>query len=163
MPDHRGYRSKSRHVFKKRDPGMPKPTTYLKPYKLGDYVTIMMDSAIQKGMAHRIYHGKTGVVWNITQRSLGVLLKKKVGNRYRTKRLHVRIEHIRPSGCRKDFLQRCKFNQNYKKKRKMDPKKYPRRNLKRTPKGPDPECVVEVNKSTLTELKIQPHVDKVEM
>merc|ERR1719150_2056040 len=28
-------------------------------------------------MAHRIYQGKTGVVWNITQRSVGVLLKKK--------------------------------------------------------------------------------------
>merc|ERR1719229_1062025 len=55
-------------------------------------------------MAHRIYQGKTGVVWNITQRSVGVLLKKKVGNRYRTKRLHVRIEHVGPSGCRKDFL-----------------------------------------------------------
>merc|ERR1719216_123980 len=30
-------------------------------------------------MAHRIYHGKTGVVWNITQRAVGVLLKKQVG------------------------------------------------------------------------------------
>merc|ERR1719283_406761 len=76
-------------------------------------------------MAHRIYHGKTGVVWNVTQRSVGVLLKKKVGNRYRTKRLHVRIEHVCPSGCRKDFLQRCKFK--------------------------------------MYDLKIQPHVDKVEM
>merc|ERR1719216_444826 len=73
-------------------------------------------------MAHRIYHGKTGVVWNITQRAVGVLLKKQVGPRFRTKRLHVRIEHVRPSGCRKDFLQRCKFNDNYKKQRKIDPK-----------------------------------------
>merc|ERR1719334_2924988 len=77
-------------------------------------------------MAHRIYHGKTGVVWNVTQRSVGVLLKKKVGNRYRTKRLHVRIEHVCPSGCRKDFLQRCKFNTNYARQHKRDPKKYPK-------------------------------------
>merc|ERR1719192_2747819 len=114
-------------------------------------------------MAHRIYHGKTGVVWNITQRAVGVLLKKQVGPRFRTKRLHVRIEHIRPSGCRKDFLQRCKFNANYATQHKKDPKKYPRRDLKRTPRGPDPACLVDVSKSELVALRIQPHVDKVEM
>merc|ERR1719242_831189 len=104
-------------------------------------------------MAHRIYHGKTGVVWNITQRAVGVLLKKQVGPRFRTKRLHVRIEHVRPSGCRKDFLQRCKFNDNYKKQRKIDPKKFPGRRMKRAPKGPDPECVVDVSKSELVALR----------
>ena len=123
MPDHKGYRAKSRHVFRKKVGGMPKPNKMLQVYRLGDYVTIKMDSAIHKGMAHRIYQGKTGVVWNITQRSVGVLLKKKVGNRYRTKRLHVRIEHVGPSGCRKDFLQRCKFNTNYSKQNKKDAKK----------------------------------------
>mmetsp|Transcript_67095 Transcript_67095/g.106683 ORF Transcript_67095/g.106683 Transcript_67095/m.106683 type:complete len:164 (+) Transcript_67095:155-646(+) len=163
MPDHKGYRAKSRHVFRKKIHGMPKPTKTLQVYRLGEYVTIKMDPAIHKGMAHRIYHGKTGVVWNITQRSVGVLLKKKVGNRYRTKKLHVRIEHIVPSGCRKDFLQRCRFNANYSQNHKKDPKKYPRRVLRRTPKGPDPACLVEVGKSKMVELKIQPHVDKVEM
>merc|ERR1719461_2752364 len=79
-------------------------------------------------MAHRIYQGKTGVVWNITQRAVGVLLKKQVGPRFRTKRLHVRIEHVRPSG----------------------------RRMKRAPKGPDPECVVDVSKSELVALRIQP-------
>merc|ERR1719474_357512 len=100
-------------------------------------------------MAHRIYHGKTGVIWNITQRSVGVLLKKQVGPRYRTKRLHVRIEHIVPSGCRKDFLNRCRFNQKYRRMHRKDPKKYPWRQLKRQPKGPDPECVVDVSKSKM--------------
>merc|ERR1719474_196320 len=107
-------------------------------------------------MAHRIYHGKTGVIWNITQRSVGVLLKKQVGPRYRTKRLHVRIEHVVKSKCRQDFVSRCKFNQK-------DAKKYPWRQLKRQPKGPDPECVVDVSKSKMVPLRIQPHVDKVEM
>eukprot|EP00483_Globobulimina_turgida_P000769 UN00769 len=78
MPDHKGYRAKSRHVFRKKIHGMPKPTKFLQVYKLGDYVTIKMDSAIHGGMAHRIYQGKTGVVWNITHRSVGVLLKKKL-------------------------------------------------------------------------------------
>eukprot|EP01084_Bolivina_argentea_P066420 121066_1 len=130
MPDHKGYRAKSRHVFRKKRHGMPKTTQTLKVYKLGDYVTIKMDSAIHKGMAHRIYQGKTGVVWNITQRAVGVLLKKKVGNRYRTKRLHVRIEHVRPSGCRKDFLQRCKFNTNYARQHKKRSKKISKKRFK---------------------------------
>merc|ERR1719464_1656106 len=51
-------------------------------------------------MAHRIYQGKTGVVWNVTKSAVGILLKKKVGNRYRTKRIHVRIEHVNHSGCK---------------------------------------------------------------
>merc|ERR1719334_2024947 len=89
-------------------------------------------------MAHRIYHGKTGVVWNVTQRSVGVLLKKKVGNRYRTKRLHVRIEHVCPSGCRKDFLQRCKFNTNYARQHKRDPKKIPEEGFEAHSSGPRP-------------------------
>merc|ERR1719486_1564254 len=64
-------------------------------------------------MAHRIYQGKTGVVWNVTKSAVGVLLKKKVGNGYRT-----------------DFLQRCKFNMNYAKDHKKDPKKFPKRDLR---------------------------------
>ena len=123
MPDHKGYRAKSRHVFRKKISGMPKPNRMLQVYRLGDYVTIKMDSAIHKGMAHRIYQGKTGVVWNITQRAVGILLKKKVGNRYRTKKLHVRIEHVHPSGCRKDFLKRCRWNVHYAKIHNRDPKK----------------------------------------
>merc|ERR1719204_674061 len=100
-------------------------------------------------MAHRIYQGKTGVVWNITQRSVGVLLKKLVHNRYRTKRLHVRIERVR-------------LTHQYRLNHKKDPKKYPKRILKRLPKGPDPACLVDVNKSRIIDLKIRPHVDKVE-
>merc|ERR1719461_966359 len=114
-------------------------------------------------MAHRIYQGKTGVVWNVTKSAVGVLLKKKVGNRYRTKRIHVRIEHVGHSGCRKDFLQRCKFNMNYAKDHKKDPKKFPKRDLRRTPKGPDPACLVDVSKSKMYDLRIQPHVDKVDV
>mmetsp|Transcript_57991 Transcript_57991/g.92120 ORF Transcript_57991/g.92120 Transcript_57991/m.92120 type:complete len:164 (-) Transcript_57991:485-976(-) len=163
MPDHRGYRAKSRHVFRKKIHGMPKPSRLLRVFKLGEYVTIKMDPAIHKGMAHRIYHGKTGVVWNVTRNAIGVLVKKKVGNRYRTKKLTVRVEHVKPSGCRKDFLQRCRFNSNYCKNHKADPKKYPRRELRRTPKGPDPACLVDVAKTQIIDLKIQPHVDKVEM
>lgn len=60
----------------------------------------MGNSAQQKGLPYKYYHGKTGVVFNITKSAVGVLMQKIVGNRYIEKRLHVRVEHIRHSGCR---------------------------------------------------------------
>ena len=60
----------------------------------------MGNSAQQKGLPYKFYHGKTGVVFNITKSAVGVLMQKIVGNRYMEKRLHVRVEHIRHSGCR---------------------------------------------------------------
>ena len=41
---------------------MPNLSTYLVNYKLGDYVDIKANSAIQKGMPHKFYHGRTGRV-----------------------------------------------------------------------------------------------------
>lgn len=35
------------------------------------------NGAIQKGMPHKIYHGKTGRVYNVTKRALGVVVNKK--------------------------------------------------------------------------------------
>lgn len=31
-----------------------------------------------QGMPHKYYHGKTGVVWNVTKRSIGVEVNKQV-------------------------------------------------------------------------------------
>ena len=36
------------------------------------------DGAIQKGMPHKTYHGKTGRVFNVTKRGLGVIVNKQV-------------------------------------------------------------------------------------
>ncbi|KAL1569337.1 Large ribosomal subunit protein eL21x/eL21w, variant 2 [Salvia divinorum] len=44
-------------------------------------------------MPHKFYHGRTGRVWNVTKRAVGVELNKQVGNRIMRKRIHVRIEH----------------------------------------------------------------------
>merc|ERR1719192_1074777 len=51
-------------------------------------------------MAYRYYHGRTGVVWNVTPSSVGVIINKQLGNRIRRKKIHVRIEHVRKSTCR---------------------------------------------------------------
>ena len=61
-------------------------------------------------MPFKIFHGKTGVIYNVTKSSVGVILYKRVGNRYMEKRINVRIEHIRASRSRDDFLRRVKEN-----------------------------------------------------
>lgn len=66
--------------------------------------------AVQKGMPYKVYHGKTGIVYNVTKSSVGVILHKQVGNRYLEKRINVRIEHVRHSRSREDFLKRVKLN-----------------------------------------------------
>ena len=55
-----GYRCCTRDMFSRpfRKNGMPNLTTYLTNYKLGDTVDIIANSAIQKGMPHKIYHGR---------------------------------------------------------------------------------------------------------
>jgi large subunit ribosomal protein L21e len=61
-------------------------------------------------MPHKVYHGKTGVVYNVTKSALGVIIYKRVGNRYLEKRVNVRIEHVKHSKCRQEFVNRVKEN-----------------------------------------------------
>jgi len=60
-----GYRCCTRDMFSRpfRQRGMPNLTTYLVNFKVGDYVDIKANAAIQQGMPHKTYHGRTGVVW----------------------------------------------------------------------------------------------------
>lgn len=112
MPHSYGLRSKTRDLFKQpfRRHGLPHMSTYLSVYRVGDYVDIKGNGAIHKGMPHKFYHGRTGIVWNVTPRAIGVEVNKQVRNRIVRKRLHVRIEHVHHSKCREDFLKRVKSN-----------------------------------------------------
>ena len=74
-------------------------------------VDIKANAAQQKGMPHKFYHGRTGIVYNVTPHAVGVIVNKVVGNRYIEKRVNIRIEHIRHSKCRQEFLERVKRNQ----------------------------------------------------
>merc|ERR1719311_1218417 len=78
-------------------------STYLQNYKIGDYVDIKVNSAVHKGMPYKFYHGKTGRVWNVTKRAVGVEVNKVHRNRVIAKRIHERVE---PSRCREGFLAR---------------------------------------------------------
>merc|ERR1719222_1508825 len=61
-------------------------------------------------MPYKYYYGKTGRVWNVTKRALGIEMLKTVGNRKRTKRFHIRVEHLRHSSSRTKFLKRVRSN-----------------------------------------------------
>ncbi|KAL0089458.1 60S ribosomal protein L21-A [Phycomyces blakesleeanus] len=112
MPHSFGLRARTRHMFSRkfRDHGAIPLSTYLTIYKTGDIVDIKANAAVQKGMPHKFYHGRTGVVYNVTKSAVGVIINKRVGNRYIEKRVNIRVEHIKHSKCRQEFLDRVKEN-----------------------------------------------------
>ncbi|KAK2064953.1 ribosomal protein L21e [Colletotrichum caudatum] len=112
---------------------MIKLSTYLREYRVGDIVDIKANGAVQKGMPHKVYHGKTGVIYNVTKSAVGIIIYKKVKHRYIEKRINIRIEHISPSRSRDDFLRRVKENAALKKQAQAEGKAL---QLKRLPLMP---------------------------
>jgi large subunit ribosomal protein L21e len=98
--------------------------------KVGDYVDIFADPGIHKGMPHKGYHGRTGIIFNITKSAVGVRVNKLVNGRIIEKRIHVRIEHVRKSKCQKEILSRKVANEAAK---VLAAKTGIQVNLKRTP------------------------------
>jgi len=135
MPHSFGTRARTRHMFSKkfRQHGPIHLSKYLMHVKVGDYVDIFADPSIHKGMPHKHYHGRTGIVFNVTKSAVGVRVNKFVNGRILEKRIHVRIEHIRPSKCQKEILARKVTNEAAKASFKNGGEKV---NLKRTPKLP---------------------------
>ncbi|KAF4582989.1 60S ribosomal protein L21-A [Ophiocordyceps camponoti-floridani] len=117
-----GKRAGTRYAFSRdfRKKGMISMTTYLRTYRVGDIVDIKANGAVQKGMPYKVYHGKTGVIYNVTKSAVGIIIYKKVWHRYIEKRINVRIEHIKPSRSREDFLKRVKQNAELKKKARAE-------------------------------------------
>ncbi|MEM3522845.1 MAG: 50S ribosomal protein L21e, partial [Candidatus Bathyarchaeia archaeon] len=60
----KGYRSRTRNLLRKRprDKGKINLSKILRTYKNGDKVCIKIDPSVHKGMPHRRYHGKIGLV-----------------------------------------------------------------------------------------------------
>lgn len=92
--------------------------TYLATYRIGDIVDIKANAAEQKGMPHKFYHGKTGIVYNVSPRGVGVICYKVVNGRYMEKRVNLRVEHVKHSKCRQEFLDRVVSNATKKKEAK---------------------------------------------
>ncbi|CAM9292363.1 unnamed protein product, partial [Choristocarpus tenellus] len=117
MPHSFGYRARTRDMFS-RDfgkQGVNPLSTYLRCYKIGDYVDIKVNPSIHKGMPFKYYHGRTGIVFNVTKRSLGLRVNKQVNGRIIVKQIHVRVEHVSPSKCKDELKRRIKSNEAAKK------------------------------------------------
>ncbi|OVA18519.1 Ribosomal protein L21e [Macleaya cordata] len=161
MPAGHGLRSRTRDLFSRpfRKKGYIALTTYLRTYKVGDYVDVKVNGAIHKGMPHKFYHGRTGKVWNVTKRAIGVEVNKQakptghfvkyvlsglqnrlVRGKIIRKRIHVRIEHVQPSRCREEFKLRKIQNDKLKAVAKARGEKI---STKRQPQGPKPGFMVE--------------------
>ncbi len=112
-----GYKAGTRHMFQKkfRCHGNPSPASTLQRLKVGDYVDVVANPSVRKGMPHKIYHGKTGIVWNVTPRGVGVILNKRNRTRIMRKRVCLRFEHVRASECRKDLKAKAAAYVAYKK------------------------------------------------
>merc|ERR1712096_319676 len=138
-----GYRSKTRDLFAKKPgtKGMPNLTNY----KVGDYVNLVADSAIHKSLPHKVYQGKTGVVWNVTPRAVGVIVNKKVGPRVLRKRLNVRVEHVRKSKGQDDLKARVATNIALSKEKK--------KHIKRVPAGQPREATIIRRRGEVIELR----------
>ncbi|ESO99080.1 hypothetical protein LOTGIDRAFT_226411 [Lottia gigantea] len=129
--------------FRKR--GVVHTSRYMHVFKRGDYVDIKADPRIQKGMPHKYYHGKTGRVFNVARRALGVTVNKRVRTRIMAKKISVRIEHVKPSRCRDDFIKRVKENQRLIEEAKKN--KQPKPQLKRQAAQPKPGFFVRTDKN----------------
>ena len=130
-----GKRARTRDVFSKpfRRHGAPHFQRYTMSYRIGDYIDIITDGSIHKGMPHKCYHGKTGRVFNVNKHAIGVVINKQHNGRIIPKRIHVRIEHIRKSRSRLAFVERVKKNDEAKRAAKARNEKI---SCKRLPAAP---------------------------
>ncbi|OJD37434.1 60s ribosomal protein l21 [Diplodia corticola] len=133
-----GLRAGTRYAFSRnfKEHGAIKLSTYLKTYKVGDIVDVVANGAVQKGMPYKVYHGKTGVIYNVTKSAVGVILHRQVGNRYIEKRINVRIEHVRHSRSRDEFINRVKENAARRKAAKAEGQSVQLKRQPALPRGP---------------------------
>ena len=90
-----GYRARTRSLMSKkvRTRGLRPLSSILTTYEVGQRVDIIIDPSFHKGMPHKRYHGRTGVVRGMRGRA--VVVDVKLGKAIKT--LIIRPEHLRPS------------------------------------------------------------------
>ena len=144
MPHSYGYRARTRKTFAKpfRKNGAAPLSGSLLAYRLGDYVDVKVDGSVHKGMPYKVYHGKTGKVFNVNPNSIGVIINKQVRNRIEKKRVHIRVEHLRKSKCQENFKKNVRQAEEEKRN------KAPKKDRKRMPGKPVGEKVISPNKNT---------------
>jgi large subunit ribosomal protein L21e len=95
MKRSKGYRSRTRSLLRKRprERGKIGLSRILRTYQPGEKVTILIDPSVHKGMPHRRYHGRVGIVHE--KRGKSYVVHVGVGNQ--TKQIVARPEHLTPA------------------------------------------------------------------
>ena len=93
MSKSRGFRRKTRSLLKKkpRERGKLGLSRLLRTYEPGDKVVIKIDPSVHKGMPHRRYQGKVGVI--VSKRGRAYEINVTQGDA--VKEVIVRPEHLR--------------------------------------------------------------------
>ena len=87
-----GFRHKTRSIMRKR---APRGVSFLlHEYQEGQQALVIIDPRQHKGLPHRRYHGKVGVITHVGRRS--ITLDVKLVNNSNT--LITRLDHIKPFG-----------------------------------------------------------------
>lgn len=90
----KGYRARTRSLLRKkpRERGKIGLSKILHEYKPGEKVVIKMNPSVHKGMPHRRYHGRTGVITE--KRGRAYVIEVTQGDA--TKEIIARPEHLKP-------------------------------------------------------------------
>jgi large subunit ribosomal protein L21e len=90
----KGYRRKTRSILRRnpRERGKTGLSKILYEYKPGEKVLVKIDPSVHRGMPHRRYHGKIGVIVNKRGRSYVLNVTQGMA----TKEIIVRPEHMVP-------------------------------------------------------------------
>lgn len=93
MPTSKGFRYKTRKLLTKKDhSGFNDKFIKLLNSKIGDKVLIYIDPSYHKGMPHKRYHGKIGIIKGFRGRAFEIETKK--GDKKVL--LIIPPEHLRP-------------------------------------------------------------------
>lgn len=98
MKRSKGIRNRNRTLLRRkpRDRGKNPLSRILTPYSPGEMVTVSINPSIQKGMPHRRYHGRVGVISE--KRGRAYVIEVTTGKYPRL--IIARPEHIQPAGER---------------------------------------------------------------
>ena len=93
MKASKGIMEKTRQKYRRspRERGLSPITRSFQSFEIGERVTILIDSSVQKGWPHNRFHGMTGIVMG--KRGRAYLVDVRFGGR--TKQGVVRPEHLR--------------------------------------------------------------------
>ena len=107
-------------------------------------------------MPFKYYHGRTGVIFNVNKRAVGIIVNKQVNGRVIPKRIHVSTPHVRPSKCADEIIRRVKENEA--KKKEVRSGSGEKANLKRQHTGPKAGYFYTLDDKQTT-IQPQPYID----